>query len=41
MHPRVGRAHGAGKPRVTGAERCFDLLKLAAFVLRERHIALR
>src|SRR5262249_50169566 len=41
MPPRVGRAHGAGKPPVTGAQRRFDLLKLAPFVLRERHSALR
>jgi len=41
MHSRVGRAHRTGKPRVTGAERRFDLLKLAPFVLRERHSALR
>jgi hypothetical protein len=41
MHSRVGRAHRTGKPRVTGAERRFDLLKLAPFVLRERQSALR
>ena len=37
----TGRAHRAGKPRVTGAERRLDLLKLAPLVLRERHGALR
>ena len=45
--PGAGNAL-AGRPRaphrqtaVTGAERRFDLLKLAPFVLRERHSALR
>jgi hypothetical protein len=35
MHPRVGRADGLSKPRVTGAERLLDLLKLALLVLRQ------
>jgi hypothetical protein len=33
--------YGLSKPRVIGAERLLDLLKLALLVLRERHGALR
>jgi hypothetical protein len=40
MHPRVGRAYGLSKPRITSAERRLDLLELAPLVLRERHDAL-
>src|SRR5258708_6697848 len=40
MHPRVGRAYGLSKPRITSAERRLDLLELAPLVLRERHGAL-
>jgi hypothetical protein len=38
MHPRVGRAYGLSKPRITSAERRLDLLELAPLVLRERQM---